>query len=44
MLRGGCDGKAAGLGDGRDMHVEPLAGEVGECELWDDDGKYGRMG
>lgn len=36
MLRGGCDGEAACLGDGWDVDVEPLAGEVGKywlCKL-----------
>ncbi len=44
MLRGGCDGEAAGLGDGGDVDVEPLAGEVGECGLWDDCGKQSKKG
>lgn len=36
------DGKAAGLRDGGDVDVEPLTGEVSECELWDDGGKQSR--
>jgi hypothetical protein len=33
LVRGGGDGEAAGLGDGGDVDVEPLAGEVGEDGL-----------
>ena len=30
MVGRGCDCEAAGLGNGGDVDVEPLAGEVGE--------------
>lgn len=40
MVWGGCDGKATRVGDGGDVDIEPLAGEVGE-RLLDERGVSG---